>query len=505
MKVTKELLTDLYCNQLLPRAEICNRLHIVDNTLFRYTKKWELHRDPKAVQQANRPTPASKFTPEQVEELRKLYIEQNRTYEEVKEYFNLTGWTLDKILRENNIHKSKKVSAHIGLQTKYDKAGSKEAYFKQMHEAQKQTYMEREGSLEEHYRKVSDSCSKSWSAKSWEEKKRLNDISRSHGAGWNHQTSQQTLIARYGVDNAYKLASYTSSSQPNKLFAQQLTSAGIDFKSEVYLANSELSQRGFRYDFQVEDILIEIDPWPFHNTTFSPIAGQSLVSKEYHSQKTRVATSQGYRCIHVFDWDNVPLLLLHLQSKCLIAARRCTIEKVSKEDADAFLNQYHLQGTCRSQTIRLGLYLNGQLIQLMTFGKPRYNKKYQWELLRLCTRPGYAILGGSERLFSHFKKQYHPTTMISYCDLSKFEGTVYEKLGMTLLRQAAPSKHWYNPKTKQHITDNLLRQRGFDQLLGGQFGCFGKGTSNEELMRQHGFVEIYDCGQASFEWHSSNK
>jgi hypothetical protein len=27
---------------------------------------------------------------------------------------------------------------------------------------------------------------------------------------------------------------------------------------------------------------------------------------------------------------------------------------------------------------------------------------------------------------------------------------------------------------------------------------FGKGTSNEELMKEHGYVEIYDCGQLVF-------
>ena len=49
-----------------------------------------------------------------------------------------------------------------------------------------------------------------------------------------------------------------------------------------------------------------------------------------------------------------------------------------------------------------------------------------------------------------------------------------------------------------HITDNLLRQRGFDQLFGTSYG---KGTSNRELMLEHGFVEIYDAGQSVYEWY----
>ena len=73
---------------------------------------------------------------------------------------------------------------------------------------------------------------------------------------------------------------------------------------------------------------------------------------------------------------------------------------------------------------------------------------------------------------------------------------MYDKfLGFELKEQTVPAKHWYNPKTKRHISDNLLRQRGFDQLHKANFG---KGTSNEQLMLEHGYVEIYDCGQLVF-------
>lgn len=58
-------------------------------------------------------------------------------------------------------------------------------------------------------------------------------------------------------------------------------------------------------------------------------------------------------------------------------------------------------------------------------------------------------------------------------------------------------------KTQKHITYNLLRERGFDQLFGEDFGCYGKGISNEELMKKHGFVEIYDAVQATYVWNAS--
>ena len=131
----------------------------------------------------------------------------------------------------------------------------------------------------------------------------------------------------------------------------------------------------------------------------------------------------------------------------------------------------------------------------MTFGKPRYNKNYEWELLRLCTKSNYNIIGGAEKLFDYFLNTYKPDSIISYCDISKFTGSVYSKLGFKLKATSKPSRHWYNIKTKQHITDNFLRQKGFDKLFNANYG---KGTDNDELMREHNFVEIYDCGQSTY-------
>ena len=131
----------------------------------------------------------------------------------------------------------------------------------------------------------------------------------------------------------------------------------------------------------------------------------------------------------------------------------------------------------------------------MTFGKPRYNGKYQYELLRYCSSTH--VIGGAEKLFNHFIKQYNPQSVISYCDLSKFTGDIYKKLGF-ILKDVTIGKHWYNINTYKHILDSSLRMKGFDLLFGDEYGCFRKGTDNEELMRAHGFVEIYDAGQTTY-------
>lgn len=129
----------------------------------------------------------------------------------------------------------------------------------------------------------------------------------------------------------------------------------------------------------------------------------------------------------------------------------------------------------------------------MTFGKPRYNKNYAVEILRFATLPGYRVIGGASKLFKYFVKTFEIDSIISYCDLSKFNGDVYEKIGMTYLRSTQPQEIW--SKGTKKITANFLRQRGYDQLFGTNYG---KGTSNEQLMLENGWLPVYDCGQSVY-------
>ena len=304
-----------------------------------------------------------------------------------------------------------------------------------------------------------------------------------------------TFLERYGV-SFYCMAPECRAkncrdSQVNKDFADKLVSQAIEYTSEFPLSR-------YSFDFHVSSSLIDVNPTITHNSTFHPFSkNEPPKSSTYHLQKAQVAWNNGYQCIHIWDWDDQEKIINLLKPRDRVYARKCVVKEVTAKQCNVFLKDYHLQGTCRGQIVRLGLYYQDVLTGIMTFGKPRYNKGYEWELLRLCYLPGYKIIGGSHKLFSHFIKTCKPKSIISYCDNSKFRGQVYEALGFKSKKSPKPSLHWYNLKTHQHITDNLLRQRGFDQLFGTNYG---KGTSNRDLMLGNGFVEIYDVGQSTYTW-----
>lgn len=338
------------------------------------------------------------------------------------------------------------------------------------------------------------------------EKTRKTNIER-YGVNYTLQSKEvkdkirQTNLEKYGVeyycmtDECINKNKVHRISKINKDFYNKLQENGIDCELEYYIGTKG-------YDIKSNNILIEINPAYTHNSTYEArfINSNNIPPKsaDYHLSKTKLAEEHGFRCIHVFDWDNEDKIINMLLPKKSLYARSCEVREVSLKDANDFLNLYHLQGGLMKQSICLGLYYNNELVELMTFGKPRYNKNYEYELLRLCSHKDYSITGGTQKLFKYFIDNYKPSSIISYCDLSKFTGEVYSKLGFTLKNISIPARHWYNMKTGQHITDNLLRQRGFDQLFGTNYG---KGTSNDELMLKHGFVEIYDCGQSTYIWN----
>lgn len=311
------------------------------------------------------------------------------------------------------------------------------------------------------------------------------------------QKTINTCQSKYGVNYPCLLpqcidANPCAKSKLNADFAKRLQDASIKFIQEYGI-------KDYIYDFYLPDldIFVEINPTFTHacvDTTLYPAK-----DKNYHKIKTKAILPR--RCINIWDWDSFKMIVKLLQPKQKLYARNLELRLIEdKQEVNQFLNHYHLQGKCKNNVINLGLYNNEQLVQVMTFGKPRYNKNYEWELLRLCTHSDFIVIGGSCKLFKYFIKNYKPKSIISYCDLSKFTGNVYEQLGFTLLREASPSKHW--SKGTSHITNNLLRQRGYDQLFNTSYG---KGTSNEQLMLKNGWLPIYDCGQATYVYNTNLK
>lgn len=342
----------------------------------------------------------------------------------------------------------------------------------------------------------------------------VNNMNKKYNVNYPAQSNEildkmkQTNLKKYGVEYACLTDNCLESnhniiSNINLMFSKLLEDNNINYELEKRIISNS-------FDFLLTDsnILIEINPSYTHNSTQLPVFGNKqhgrTMNKNYHLNKTKLAEENGYRCIHIWDWDNWDKIINIFKPKKKISAHKTELKEVSKQEANGFLDKYHLQGSCNGNDINIGLFYKNELISLVTFGKPRYNKNYEYEFLRFVGHKDYSVYGGTNKLFNYFIEKYKPNSIISYCDKSKFEGKFFNNLGFIKEKETKPACHWYNLKTKQHFLDNSLRAIGADRLLNTNYGSIEKcGMNNRDIMLKEGFVEVYDCGQDVYTWKNN--
>lgn len=225
----------------------------------------------------------------------------------------------------------------------------------------------------------------------------------------------------------------------------------------------------------------------------------------YHLMKTEKCNDKGVQLIHIFEDE-----WIHNRDICIsriknilgftpikIGARKCEIKVVSKNEEIEFLNINHIQGFVPSM-VAYGLYYNNELVSLMSFGSYRRNlgRKQidnEYELLRLCNKINYNIIGGASRLLKFFIKVNNPFKIISYADRRWSLGDVYEKLGFKFIRNTKPN-YFYIFGTKRKNRFGFRKN-----ILIEKYNC-PQNVTEKEFCFQQKWYRIYDCGNKLYEF-----
>ena len=177
-----------------------------------------------------------------------------------------------------------------------------------------------------------------------------------------------------------------------------------------------------------------------------------------------------------------------------IFARKCEIKQVDPVSERYFTEQNHIQGHVNSQ-IAIGLYYENKLVALMTFGKCRFDKKHEWEMLRFCCKIGYHIPGGAGKLLTYFEKTYKPSSIVSYADRRWSQGKLYTTLGFEF-KYNSRINYWYFNNFRNPI---LLSRLNFQKhKLEKKLEFFDPEKSEYENMKANGYFRIFDCGNMVF-------
>lgn len=298
-----------------------------------------------------------------------------------------------------------------------------------------------------------------------------------------YEKQHQTMMDRYNVPFGCMTPNAVSNSR-------HITKTNIQFRDMLLKYGCQYVELEKRIETKQYDLylpesqtVIEINPSYTHSTVGNHWNREGL-DKYYHRDKTLLARNNGFRCMNIWDWDSSDMIARSLCPKISIQAYDMELYRLSIPATDTFLNLNHFYGTRRGQLLCLGLVKDDTIYQVMTFGKPTHSKDHQIQIFRMCTKLGYEVIGGYDRI-SKAASEFGLYNIIAYSDLSKTDGSEYEDVGMKLLRQTPPRLIW--SKGHKYISSSLV--------VSGR----SKFHSNQELI-DNGWLPVYDCGQRVYEF-----
>lgn len=282
----------------------------------------------------------------------------------------------------------------------------------------------------------------------------------------------------------------------------------------VYVRNDRTLLNGKELDFYFPEykLAVEVSPTSTHNavTGFNNSAGKE---KNYHKDKFLACANAGIELITVFDWHDFNKVKEMISSKLsgskIVYARKLVYKeetKLTKENFKKFSDWHVLslpQNFKRDNLVSSLLDMNGEVLGLALWVDTKDpNIK---ELKRMVFKPNFRVPGGSSKLVSNFVKN-HPQVekLVTFSDCDLGTGSVYGKIGFTLIEESRPSVNYFHIKEKQHIKNLSLVMQGADRLLSKfpNYEPVGVGEnlpSNQEIVESYGFLPVYDCGYRKWE------
>lgn len=261
------------------------------------------------------------------------------------------------------------------------------------------------------------------------------------------------------------------------------------------------------------DLALEINPTSTHNSTFGAYGSQPK-SPIYHKQKSVKCESKGVFLFHIFgyEWTHKREVIISMLRNLIgcnihkLYARKCDIREVPAKEAYTFLSHNHRQGGVHS-AIRYGLYYDGELVSLMTFGKMRNTLGIGkedlsdcWELVRFCNKLDTSVVGAASKLFKHFVRAHTPSRVRSFSDRAHTKGNLYATLGFNQINVSRPGYVWVNLDTDIAYNRVHAQKHNIKKFLGDDLVDLTK--SERQIMEEHGFVQVYDSGTITWEWKS---
>jgi hypothetical protein len=233
-------------------------------------------------------------------------------------------------------------------------------------------------------------------------------------------------IAKYIALHEIPVKVGYSISSGQKQIAEFVKSIGFDVQQNVKIFDTD--KREIDIFVPEKNFGIEYDGLYFHGSDRK----LSSAEKKIHQKKVIDAEKTGNLVIRITEeeWKESPELVKSIIRSKLgitekIYARKCDLRIVDSKNTKQFLETTHLSGYAVSK-VNLGLYYENELVAVCTFGKPRFEKNYEWEIIRFASKLNTTVVGGFQKILNYFRKNY-TGSIITYADRRISNGNVYAK------------------------------------------------------------------------------
>lgn len=267
---------------------------------------------------------------------------------------------------------------------------------------------------------------------------------------------------------------YNGPIEKNKKFSFVIDGKTYNFELDLYLPEDKIG--------------IEFNGLYWHSELYK--------EKNYHiGKKILFDKKYNINILNIWedDWNNnvkKDIIIARLKNKLGYAqnkvyARKCIIKNINSCDSKHFLDDNHLMQN-RNASIKLGMYYNDELLMVATFNNINEHK---YELIRLCTKKNYIIIGGFSKIIQYFINEYKPYKIISYIDLdwSNLNNNSYNKIGFKLIKITKPDYFWIG---NEHIRENRIKFQKHKLVKQG----FDKNKTEDEIMHERNYIKLYGTG-----------
>jgi len=249
---------------------------------------------------------------------------------------------------------------------------------------------------------------------------------------------------------------------------------------------------------------IEYDGIFFHSQGNHPFFKN--IDKNYHLEKTELCEQNDIHLFHIFSnewldeikqdiWKSKILLKLKSNKIKKYNARDGIIKEIDTKIARQFLKENHLQGYSESK-IKLGFFINNELLAVMTFGKSRF-KNNEYELIRFASKKYTTIRGLFGKFLKYFENNYieklNIKKLISFGNRRwVYKNNVYQKF-MKLEKIIEPNFYVFNDEL------NLYHRIKFQKhKLKNILNNYNENLSAKENIFNNGYRIIYDAGNFKY-------